>query len=84
VIGKNKNMKKLIIVLSLFLTSCSQISQRVTYEQELGFCVTTYTNGIWKHGWDDFHVYQYADAKDIDSVKKYQMNLAKEYLKIAD
>ena len=77
-------MKKLIIALSLFLTSCSQITQRVTYDQEVGLCVTTYTNGLWSHGYDDFHVSQHADAKDIDSIKKYQMDLAKEYLKIAD
>lgn len=77
-------MKKLLIICSCFLASCSQISQKVSYDQFNGYSVTTYTNGMWNHSYDDFNITEYCEPNQVDSVKKLQREMAEEYLKIAD
>lgn len=78
-------MKNLVIILlSVLFVSCSQISQKVTYNQTEGLCVETYTNGLRNHGYEDFHIKQSVEPHQVDSVKKLQMQIAEEYLKIAD
>ena len=76
-------MKKLLILISIFLVSCSEITQHVTYDQNNGLSVETYTNGLYNHGYDDFHIIQLAEPNQIDSIKKLQMQIAQEYLKLA-
>ena len=78
-------MKKILFIIGVsFLTACSGISQKVTYDQVAGIAVETYTNGLWEHGPDDFYIKQYVEPNQVDSVKKLQMQIAEEYIKIAD
>jgi hypothetical protein len=74
-------MKKLLAVLSLFLFSCNEeIGQLVTYDEKYGgLCVRTFI-------YEDNKAFNarccYLHPSQIDSVKKVQMNMAKEFLKI--
>lgn len=77
-------MKKILLICSIFLVSCSQVSQNVSYDQFNGYCVTTYINGLWNHCYNDFNISEYCGPDQVDSVKKEQMLMAEEYLKIAN
>jgi tryptophan synthase alpha subunit len=64
--------------------SCSEISQKVTYEDGTGYCVLTYTNGLYNHGFDDFNT-ELCNLSEtqLDSVKQAQNKLAENFLKNA-
>lgn len=77
-------MKKIGIILALSIfTSCSEISQKVIYDQNTRLSVETYTNGSFTHTYEDFDIIQQVEPNQIDSVKKLQREIAEEYLRLA-
>jgi len=74
-------MKKILVLLSLFLVSCGEeIIQKVTYDEKWGgFCVKTF---IYEHNKSFNASCCNLQPNQIDSVKKVQMKRAEEFLKI--
>ncbi len=73
----------ILAIIALLFTSCSEVSQRVTYDNGL-YCVQTWTTGEGKHGFKDFYICQCdLDASQVEVVKYKQNKESEKYLKVA-